>query len=174
MVHRTLDIVIGHAGQPAGATEPAWRGWNFVGLTCLSAYSTGIAWQAQLVSYPLYRAVASEDFLDYHAQYNHSIPAVVIAPGFATFLLAGAFLWTRPRSVPLGAAAVVSASGLVSLLSTVLWAIPRHNQLDREGQSEAVIDSLLRANEVRTAALTVGTVALAWIVGRALRRRSSA
>lgn len=128
--------------------------------------------QAQLVSYPLYRAVAKEDFLDYHAQYNETIPAVVIAPGFLTFLAAGAFLWTRPRTVPARVAAVVSGTGVVALLSTVLWAIPRHNELDRDGQSAAVIDSLLRANEVRTAALTLGTLALAWCTGRLLTGRT--
>jgi hypothetical protein len=140
-----------------------------VGLTCLSAYSTGVAWQAQLVSYPLYRAVPGEAFLAYHAQYNQAIPAVVIAPGFATFLAAGAFAWTRPRGVPVWMGTLVSGCGVVALLTTVLWAIPRHNQLDREGQSAATIDSLLRANEVRTAALTMGTLALGWCVGRLLR-----
>lgn len=167
-----MDLSISASGRRSSAAPSRpWRTWNLVGLTCLGAYSTAIGWQAQLVSYPLYRAVAEEDFLAYHAQYNHSIPAVVIAPGFATFLAAGAFLWTRPSSVPTGVAALVSGSGVVALLSTVLWAIPRHDQLDRDGQSAAVIDSLLQANAVRTAALTVGTLALAWCVGRLLTRR---
>ncbi|MEJ2864624.1 hypothetical protein [Actinomycetospora flava] len=138
-----------------------WHRPHLVALTALTAYSTGVGWQAQLVSYPLFGAVPAEDFLAYHAQYNQAIPLVVIVPGFATFLACAAFPWTRPPDVPRRLAAVVAASGLVSLVSTVAWAIPMHDRLDRIGQSAATIDSLLDANLVRSLALTAGAVALA-------------
>ena len=116
-------------------TSPtAWRDWHLVALTVLSAYSTGIGWHAQQVSYPLYRAVGAAEFSAYHQQYNSAIPFVVIAPGFLTFLASMAFPLTRPRGVSRTAAAVVAFCGTVSLLSTVLWAIPRHDDLDRIGQ----------------------------------------
>lgn len=137
-----------------------WRRPHLVALTALTAYSTGVGWQAQLVSYPLFRAVPAEDFLAYHAQYNRSIPLVVIVPGFLTFLACAAFPWTRPADVPGRLAAAVSASGVVALVSTVAWAIPMHDRLDRIGQSAAAIDSLLDANLVRSLALTAGTAAL--------------
>ena len=63
-------------------------------------------------------------------------------------------------------AGLVAAAGAVSLVSTVAWAIPMHDRLDRIGQDAATIDSLLSANLVRSVALTVGTVALAALVGR--------
>jgi uncharacterized membrane protein len=94
---------------------------------------------------------------------------VVIVPGFVTFLASIAFLRTRPPEVPLRAAAVVAAAGAVSLLSTVLWAIPMHDRLDDIGQSQATIDSLLDANLVRSLALSVGTGVLLWCVGRTRR-----
>lgn len=137
-----------------------WRRPQLVALTALTAYSTGVGWQAQLVSYPLYRAVPPEDFLAYHAQYNQAIPLVVIVPGFLSFLACAAFPWTRPTDVPRGLAGVVAASGLGALVSTVAWAIPKHDLLDRIGQDEATIASLLDANLVRSLALTAGTVAL--------------
>ncbi|GAA4926786.1 hypothetical protein EV188_10848 [Actinomycetospora succinea] len=139
---------------------PPWRRAHLVGLTALTAYSTGVGWQAQMVSYPLFRAVPAEDFLAYHAQYNQAIPLVVIVPGFLTFLACAAFPWTRPAEVPRRLAAVVAAGGLASLASTVAWAIPRHDRLDRIGQDAATIDSLLDANLVRSLALTVCTVGL--------------
>lgn len=145
------------------------RDLGLVGLTALTAYSTAIGWQAQLVSYPLFRAVSSEDFLAYHEQYNQAIPVVVIAPGFLTFLGGIAFWWTRPAWVPRPVAGVVSGAGLVSLVSTVLWAIPRHDRLDEVGQSAATIDSLLQANLLRSIALTAGTLALCWCVARRTR-----
>lgn len=150
-----------------GATR--WRRRGLVGLAALSAYSTAIGWQAQAVSYPLFRAVGEQDFLAYHQAYSEAIPVVVILPGFATFVASIAFLRTRPPEVPLVAAAVVAVAGAVSLLSTVLWAIPMHDRLDDIGQSQATIDSLLDANLVRSLALSVGTGVLLWCVGRTRR-----
>jgi hypothetical protein len=151
---------------PAHGAAGGWRTWHLVGLAGLSAYSTAIGWQAQLVSYPLYRAVGDDDFAAYHLQYDRSIPLVVILPGFATFLASAALPWTRPSAVSPAVARVVAATGLASLASTVLWAIPQHDRLDRDGRSEEAVDSLLRANLVRSTALTVGTLALGWCVGR--------
>lgn len=149
----------------------SWRGWTTVALLGLNAYSAALGWQAQAVSYPLYRAVAEEDFLAYHAQYNASIPLVVIVPGFVTFLASAAYPWLRPAQVPRGVAAVVGAAGATSLLTTVLWAIPRHDELDRVGRDADVIASLLDANLVRTVALTAATLALGLALGRARSAR---
>lgn len=149
--------------QPASlvtARPTTWRWPNLVAVTALTVYSTAIGWQAQLVSYPLYRAVDAADFAAYHLQYNVSIPVVVIVPGFLSFLACIAFWWTRPADVPRPVAGLVALSGLAALLSTVLWAIPRHDLLDEIGQSDAVIDSLLDANLLRSLALTVGALAL--------------
>ncbi len=151
---------------PRRLPSAPWRRWGLVVLTALTSYSTGVGWQAQRVSYPLYRAVGADDFPAYHRLYNRAIPVVVVAPGFATFLAGAAFPWTRPREVPAPSAAVVSASGVVSLLATVLWAIPRHDRLDREGREEATVDSLLRANLVRSLALTTASATLCWCLGR--------
>ncbi|MGL4176016.1 MAG: hypothetical protein ACRCSN_08045 [Dermatophilaceae bacterium] len=159
---------------PARRTAPlGWRHVGLAGLTAVTAYSTGVGWQAQLVSYPLYRAVAPEDFLAYHAQYNSSIPLVVIVPGFASFLAGIAFLWTRPAEVPRRVAALVAATGAISLVATVARAIPMHNRLDRIGQDSATIDDLLQANLVRSLALTLGTAALCWSVARVIRGRTA-
>jgi hypothetical protein len=145
------------AGRPGG-----WRQLGLAALTALTAYSTALGWQAQVVSYPLYRAVPEADFAAYHRQYDEAIPLVVVVPGFVSFLGGVAFYWTRPAEVPRPVAAVVSGAGVVSIASTVLWAIPMHDRLDRTGPSAATIDSLLRANLLRTAALTASTLALVW------------
>ena len=55
---------------------------------------------------------------------------------------------------------------LARYLTRVLWAIPMHDRLDHVGRSDATIDSLLRANLLRTAALTTSTLALVWTVWR--------
>ena len=158
-----------------GAVPPAgWRQLNLAVLTALTAYSAALGWQAQVVSYPLYRAVGDAEFAAYHRQYDQAIPLVVIAPGFASFLSGAAFYWTRPADVPRPVAAVVSAAGVASLASTVLWAIPMHARLDRAGRSAETIDSLLRANLLRTAALTTSTLALVRSVWRGSRGSEAA
>jgi len=173
-MHDTTDS--SRSTNPTGSPSPtgiaverpdrAWRRWHLAGLAALTAYSTGVSWQAQQVSYPLYRSVAAEDFLAYHQDYNAAIPWVVIVPGFVGFLAGVAFWWTRPADVPRPAAAVVSAAGLTSLLATVAWAIPMHSRLDEIGQDDATIDSLLDANLLRSAALTVATLTLVWCLAR--------
>jgi hypothetical protein len=158
--------------QPIAPTSDrlGWRQLYLVGLTALTGYSTGVAWQAQAVSYPLFGTVSAEDFAAYHLQYNALIPLPVIVPGFLTFLAGIAFFWARPPEVPRPAAAVVAATGLTSLLATVLWAIPMHDRLDRIGQDAATLDSLLQANLLRSVALTAGAVALGWCLTRLFRR----
>ena len=154
-------------------TKDGRRVVGLAAIAALTAYSTGVAWQAQFVSYPLYRAVSADEFAAYHLAYNAAIPGVVIIPGFLSFLACAAFPLFRPAGVSRAAAAVVAVSGVGSLLSTVLWAIPMHDRLDRIGQDPATIASLLLANAVRTALLTVGAVALSWITVRLMRRRSA-
>ncbi|MGD9752734.1 MAG: hypothetical protein AB7W59_17235 [Acidimicrobiia bacterium] len=151
---------LAHPTRSAPRKAPRWRRWYLTGLTGLAAYSTGLGWQAQAVSYPLYRSVTPDNFAAYHLDYNGAIPLPVIVPGFATFLAAVAFWWTRPAEVTRRKAAIVSGVGLVALGTTVAWAIPMHNRLDRIGQSAATIDSLLRANLVRSLALTAATIVL--------------
>ena len=58
--------------------------------------------------------------------------------------------------------------------STVAWAIPMHDRLDVIGQDASTIASLLQANAVRTALLTLGTVALGWCFVRVASSRQSA
>jgi hypothetical protein len=147
------------------STEPVtvgWRNWNLLTVAGLTAYATGISWQAQFVSYPLYRAMSAGDFGAYHLAYNDAIPWVVIVPGFASFLACAAMPFTRPQGVSRTTAWVAAVAGAGSLLSTVLWAIPMHDRLDAIGQDPATIDSLIQANGVRTAFITIAAGALGW------------
>ena len=156
--------------QARATTEPTgWRRWYLAGLTALTAYSMGVSWQAQFVSYPFFATVPADHFAAYHLQYNAAIPFVVIIPGFLGFLAGIAFLWTRPRDVPWPAALVVSATGLASVLATVLWAIPMHDRLDRIGQDATTVDSLLQANLLRSLVITTGAAALVWCGARVRR-----
>jgi hypothetical protein len=158
--------------QTAGSTvrsDPAarrrqgrWRDAALVALTAMTAYTTAISWQVQAVSYPLFRAVDAVQFPAYHQQYNETILWPVLIPGFPTAAAGVLFFWIRPARLSGRVAAVVSAASLASLLLTVLWAIPMHDRLDVIGQDGATIDSLLRANLLRSLSFTLSTAALCW------------
>ncbi len=149
-----------------------WREHFLIWFLVLAGYNLGVAVQAQFVSYPLYKAPGSAEFLSYHAQYNESIPLPVILPGFAFMLLSAAFVALRPAVVSRAVALAVTACGLVGLLTTTAWAIPRHDELDRIGQSLPTIDSLLMANAVRTLAFAVEVALLVWIARRVFVERA--
>lgn len=161
------DIGTTDPDRPALSDEI--RRWNLVGVVTLTAYSTALGWFAQEVGYPLFGEVAPADFASYHQYYNEAIVWPVIVPGFAGFVAATVFPWTRPREVPLPAALLIGATGLTCLATTVLWAIPMHDRLDAQGFAQTTLNSLLEANLVRTAALTAGTLTLGWCLRRMLR-----
>jgi len=161
---------ITEATRARAGTRPTWREVALVTLTVLTAYTTAISWQVQAVSYPLFRAVGSNDFAAYHQQYNEDILWPVLIPGFPTVIACGLFFWIRPDRVARLAAAAVTASGIITLLLTLFWAIPLHDRLDLIGPDAATIDSLLQANLLRSVMLTACTVLLGWIVLRGSRQ----
>ncbi|MET0459367.1 MAG: hypothetical protein ABW195_08965, partial [Ilumatobacteraceae bacterium] len=81
---------------PLARRGAGWRPAYAVLLMGLSWWSTAVSWQAQFVSYPLFRSAGREEFAAYHLEYNDSIPFVVVVPGFLMFLAGVAFVWTRP------------------------------------------------------------------------------
>ena len=53
-------------------------------LTVLAVYMVGVSLMTSQVSYPLYAAVPSGSFVEYHRRYNSRIPLVIIVPGFVS------------------------------------------------------------------------------------------
>jgi hypothetical protein len=122
--------------------------------TLLTCYSLGEIWFCQIVVYPLFAKVGSEEYTTYHQFYLNRIPLPVILPGFATMLLPIALLFLRPGSVPLWIALANAACGLVALFVTVALEIPRHYHLENSGKQESVIQELVLYNWSRTLAMT--------------------
>lgn len=128
--------------------------WILLFCTLLNFYNLGLIWFAQLVVYPLFAKVGSEDYVAYHRFYSRQIPLPVILPGFTSFLLPLVLLVVRPESVPFGLALANAACGLLSLVVTVALEIPRHHRLEKGGKQEAVIQELIRYNWPRTFGIT--------------------
>lgn len=123
----------------------AWAGLIF--------WELGQIWLIQIVVYPLFAKVGQAEYIGYHSFYTRRIPMPVIVPGFAGFLLPVPLALFGP-SVPLWMSAVNIAAGLVGLLVTVCWEIPRHNRLERDGKNDQTIADLIRFNWPRTLSIT--------------------
>lgn len=126
--------------------------------TALIFYNLGLIWFAQIVIYPLFDKVGSEEYTAYHRFYTSRIPLPVIIPGFASFLLPFVLVFVRPESVSWWLVLANGGCALVSLFVTVALAIPRHDRLERHGKQEEVIRELIRYNWSRTLAITGSAV----------------
>ncbi len=123
----------------------AWAGLIF--------WELGQIWFCQIVVYPLFARVGAAEYVEYHRFYVERIPLPVIGPGFASFLLPIPLAVFGP-TVPLSMSAVNIAAGLVGLLVTTAFEIPRHNRLERDGKDDATIAELIRFNWPRTVSVT--------------------
>ena len=133
-------------------------------LTLLALYLVGISLMTTQVSYPLYAAVPSAAFVQYHHTYNRRITPVIIAPGFPMFLACVVFPFVRPEFVPLGVGLGVAVGGLVALGATVTAAIPSHKRLQRDGFNRRAYRKLRTADLVRTLACLLSASLLVWSV----------
>jgi hypothetical protein len=122
--------------------------------TAIIFYVTGGIWFAQIVVYPLFGKVGTNEYVAYHRFYSSRIPLPVIVPGFASFLLPVVLVFLRPDSVPISLALANAACGLIGLYVTVVLEIPRHARLEKGGKQEDVIRELIRYNWPRTLSIT--------------------
>ena len=125
--------------------------WFLLFWTGLVFHVFGQIWPVQIVIYPLFGKVGSEEYVAYHKFYSSRIPLPVILPGFVSFLLPIALVFFRPDSVPSWMALANVACGLVV---TVALEIPRHARLEKGGKQAPVIRELVRYNWPRTPSIT--------------------
>jgi hypothetical protein len=136
----------------------------------LAFWVLGQIWYAQIVIYPMFAQVGATEYSSYHAFYARHIPLPVIVPGFASFLLPIALALFGP-AVPAWMTAANIATGIASLLVTVILEIPRHTRLEKLGKDDVVIRELVAFNWPRTLAITgqsaITFMMLAHVFGRA-------
>ncbi|MDH3201132.1 MAG: hypothetical protein OEM15_09585 [Myxococcales bacterium] len=109
---------------------------------------TGLIWLVQLVHYPGFASVDSDQFNSFHAMHSTRI-TLIVAPLMGVELLTSvAWCFDDPRRITafIGLALVAIIWG-----STAFLQVPLHNQLSN-GLSAGVIDRLVDTNWIRTVA----------------------
>lgn len=139
-----------------------------LGLTVLCVYCTGASWMLQFVCYPTYTYVGEKEFVPFHVSFGQRLIGAAVVPMVLTCLGTFVFLFFRPATVPTWVAVVAAVCGVVVLVTTIVFEVPKHLKLDKEGKSEALLKGLVRDNIPRTLAWTVASLALAYAVWTSL------
>lgn len=136
----------------------------FLLCTTLYIYAASGCWMLQAVSYPTYSLVGEKEFVPFHVAFGQKLLPVFVGPAVLANLASFVLLLIRPATMPFWVAALVAVCSLVILLTTVLIEVPKHQALDKNGKSEALIQGLVRDNLPRAISWTVGSVALLWVL----------
>jgi MFS superfamily sulfate permease-like transporter len=137
-------------------------------VTGLCFYCTGASWMLQVVCYPTYELVGEREFVPFHVSFGQRLMAVAVGPMVLTSLATFVLLFFRPATAPLWAAVVVALCTATVLVTTIVLEVPKHNALDRDGKSSALIDGLVRDNLPRVAAWTIASLLLAYMASQTL------
>lgn len=117
-------------------------------------FMVGLIWVVQLVHYPGFRHVASDDFVAFEEMHTRRMGQVLAVPAAAEAVTGGALLWARPDGVPLGLVLLGGALLAAAWLTTLLVQVPMHRRL-AAGKDDGVIERLVETNWWRTAAWTL-------------------
>ena len=132
----------------------------------------GVIWIIQLVHYPLFNYVGSEEFKVFHE--NHKIlitPVVGIV--MIVELVTSLIILFQP---PCGIRNLLSIVGIILLLiiwfSTIFFQIPFHNTLSSKFNENTLI-MLINTNWIRTICWSVRGITLLLILDKLLKNRNS-
>lgn len=136
----------------------------FLAHACTAFFLTGLIWVVQIVQYPFFAHIASENFARFHEDYRFWITPVV-APAMIAELASGIFLIFYP---PFGLDPRFFWLGL--FLIAVVWAstffvqVPLHERLARRGRDRDAIRLLVKTNWLRTAAWTARAALMIYLL----------
>lgn len=139
----------------------------------VTAFLCGLIWVVQLVHYPSFDRVDREGFVAFEAAHQQRISWIVAPAMLLEALTAGMWMLAAWRESDLVAWAVANAV-LIAVVwaSTALLSVPQHTVLSQGFDAEAH-RRLVDTNWVRTIVWSVRTVALGWILARALGGRGA-
>ena len=130
-------------------------------------YMVGLIWMVQIVHYPLFAKVGSEEFVGYQISHQSLTTLAVGPPMLIEIATAVLLIWSRPAAVP--SWIVFTALGLLAIVwaSTAFLQVPCHEKLTA-GFDAAVHARLVISNWIRTVAWTGRGILVAWMLALVL------
>lgn len=145
---------------------------NFVLLLNLIStwYMVGLIWMVQIVHYPLFAKVSTENYVQYQELHQRWITPVVGIPMLIEIATAIMLLNYIPKGI--SATWVWVALGLLMVvwLSTAFLQVPCHNRLSLAFDAEAH-RSLVHGNWIRTICWTLRGGLLTWFLWRLIQEQ---
>jgi hypothetical protein len=136
--------------------------------TVLFWYATGASWLLQYVAYPTYKLVNKDGFVPFHVAFGKRLLISTVMPMVIGNLCSFILVIYHPESSPVGLVYLVAICSIVILFTTMKYEVPRHNKLDEVGKDDTLIDGLVMDNAPRTASWTIASLALAYMIFKAL------
>ena len=124
----------------------------------------GVIWFVQVVHYPLFQRVGTDQFAEYERHHQRLTTFIVLPPMVTELLTAILLCLRRPEVIP----PWLPAAGLV--LVVIIWLltftvqVPQHGELAR-GYDEQIARRLVAGNWYRTWAWTIRGVLVMWMAG---------
>jgi hypothetical protein len=140
----------------------------FVLNVATTLYMAGVIWVVQLVHYPLFSQVGTENFVAYEISHMNRITLVVALPMLIELLTTVLLLFHRPES--LSRALVITGAILVAIiwLSTFIFQDAQHSHL-AQGFDAGTHRALVMTNWIRTIAWSARGVLVLWMTQRIMK-----
>lgn len=124
---------------------------------------TGVIWVIQVVHYPLFARVGTDEFMRYASAHNTAITPIVFPPMLIELVTAFLLIFDRPTNVPAWSAWIGLGFVGVIWFSTAFLQVPQHSILG-SGFDAAAHSALVQSNWIRTVAWTVRSALLLWLL----------
>lgn len=140
-----------------------------IACTTLYIYCAGGCWLLQMVCYPTYHLVSEKDFLAYHTAFGNRLMPIFVVPAVLACLCSFLLIFVHPVATGTWLPSLVALFSTIILATTLFLELPKHQALDREGKSAALIDDLVQNNLPRAMSWTAGSFLLLYMMSLAVR-----
>ena len=126
-------------------------------------YMVGLIWMVQLVHYPLFSKVGTDNY-DTYQRLHQYLTTIAVGPAMLVEAFTAVLLVTyRPANVSVKLVLIGFVLILAIWLSTAFLQVPCHGKLEK-GFDESVHRFLVNSNWIRTFAWTLRGALVAWMV----------
>ena len=127
-----------------------------------TVFMTGLCWFVQIVHYPLFKAVRSEDLPQYERK--NKVTGYITVPVMLVELFSGLFLayhfWELPHILNLAFLGII-------WLSTAVYQVPMHLKLMQAAHADT-LNKLIQTNWIRTISWSIRSIIICQILWQLL------